>query len=81
MTNREKLRHLFLDVFLLGPDEFNFDLRRDQVETWDSLGVVSLAVGIQEAFGYHLTPEEALRIREVQDIIDILTARGIPFDA
>jgi len=54
MGNREKLKKVVEDVFLLQPDEFRFDLRRDEVETWDSFGVVSLAVGIQEAFGYSI---------------------------
>jgi acyl carrier protein len=81
MENREKLRRLVLDVFLLDPSEFRFDLRREEVQTWDSLGVVSLAVGVQETFGYHFTPEEATGIRGIQDVIDLLTARGIRFDA
>jgi len=80
MENREKLRRLVLDVFLLDPSEFRFDLRREEVQTWDSLGVVSLAVGVQETFGYHFTPEEATGIRGIQDIIDLLNARGIRFD-
>ena len=48
MTNRDKLRQLILDVFLLDPSEFRFDLRRTEVDTWDSFGLVSLAVGVQE---------------------------------
>jgi acyl carrier protein len=80
MPNREKLRDLFLDVFLLNPDEFRFDLRRDQIETWDSLGVVSLAVGVHETFGYHLTPQEATSIDSVQALIDLLSRNGVSFD-
>ena len=80
MGNREKLKKVVEDVFLLQPDEFRFDLRRDEVETWDSFGVVSLAVGIQEAFGYHLTPAEAVGINSVADIIHLLSTKGIQFD-
>jgi acyl carrier protein len=50
------------------------------VETWDSFGVVSLAVGIQETFGYHLSPAEAVGIKSVADIISLLSAKGIKFD-
>jgi acyl carrier protein len=63
VTNRERLRELLLDVFLLDDDEFDFSLRREDLDTWDSLGVVSMAVGIEEAFGYHMAPEEATGIR------------------
>ena len=68
-----------MDIFLLDESEFDFGLTRDQVETWDSLAVVSLAVGVHETFGYHFTPEEATSIRSVQDIIDNLESKGISF--
>ena len=80
MTNRDKLKQLLLDVFLLTEDEFSFELRKQDVSTWDSLGVVSLAVGIQETFGYHFTPQEATAIQSVGDIMRILSEHGISFD-
>lgn len=80
MTNREKLQELLIDVFLLDRDEFHFELRREDVETWDSLAVVSVAVGVQETFGYHFTPAEATSVNKVLDIIDILESKGISFD-
>ena len=81
MANREKLKQLMIDVFLLDPAEFHFDLVADDLDTWDSLGVVSLAVGLHETFGYHCTPEEAAAIRGVPDIIALLTSKGVGFDA
>ncbi|NMA27930.1 MAG: acyl carrier protein [Burkholderiales bacterium] len=80
MDNRQKLKDLLVDVFLLSPEEFRFDLTREEVETWDSLGVVSMAVGVQETFGYHMKPEEAVAIRGVADLVELLSARGIPLD-
>ena len=80
MTNKEKLQTLVYDVFLLSPEEFRFDLKRSEVETWDSLGIVSMAVGVQQAFGYHFTPEEATGIQSVNDIIKVLTSKGISFE-
>lgn len=80
MTNREKLRELLIDVFLLEPEEFRFDLRREEVATWDSLGIVSIGVGLKETFGYHPTPAEATAFSCVEDIIRLLEAKGIVFD-
>jgi acyl carrier protein len=80
MENQAKLKKVVEDVFLLQPGEFRPDLRRSEVETWDSFGVVSLAVGIQETFGYHLSPAEAVGIKSVADIISILSAKGFDFD-
>lgn len=78
--NRKLLRQLVVDTFLLSDDEFSFDLRRQDVDTWDSLGVVSLAVGVQEVFGYHLTPEEATGLHSVAGLMSLLSQRGICFD-
>ena len=80
MTNKEQLQNLIQDVFLLTSEEFRFDLKRSEVETWDSFGVVSMAVGVQQTFGYHFTPEEATSIQGVDDIIKVLTGKGIAFD-
>jgi acyl carrier protein len=80
MNNKEKLQTLIQDVFLFDSAEFRFDLKRDEVETWDSFGVVSMAVGVQEVFGYHFTPEEATSITGVEDIIKLLSSKGILFD-
>jgi acyl carrier protein len=79
MTNRDKLKELLLDVFLLNPEELRFDLNREEIDTWDSLGVVSLAVGVHEVFGYHLTPEEATSLSGVGELMSLLAAKGVDF--
>ena len=81
MDNCEKLKSLLVDVFLLDPAEFRFDLTREEISTWDSLGIVALAVGIHQTFGYHFTPEEALGIGGITDIMQLLSTKGISFDA
>jgi acyl carrier protein len=80
MTNHEKLKQLLIDVFLLDASEYHLDLQRAEIETWDSLGTVSLAVGIKETFEYHFTPDEANGIQSIQQIVDILKSKGISFD-
>ncbi len=79
MNNREKLQDLLLDILLLDPEEFHFDLKREDIHTWDSMGVVAIAVGVEETFGYHFTPGEATSLTGVQDIIRILETRDISF--
>ena len=80
VTNREKLKKLLIDVFLLEDCEFRFELTQDQIDTWDSLGTVAMAVGVQETFGYHMTPEEATAGKSVPDIMALLTKHGISFN-
>jgi acyl carrier protein len=79
MNNRDKLQDLIQDILLLDDGEFHFGLNRSDVETWDSMSVVAIAVGVHEEFGYHFTPEEATGIRSVQDIVDLLETKGISF--
>lgn len=81
MSNRDKLKQLVIDVFLLTEEEFSFDLQKVDTETWDSLGVVSIAVGVQEVFGYHFSQDEAMSVGSVQDIMNILSSNGISFEA
>jgi acyl carrier protein len=80
MSNRDKLKKLLMDIFLLSESEFHFDLKRDDILTWDSLGTVSMAVGVQETFGYHFPPAEAMSVQGVPDIIRILESKGIAFN-
>ena len=79
--NSNKLRDLLTAVFLLDPEQFRFETTREEVETWDSLGVVSLAVGIQDTFGVHLKPEEALSLKSFQQIVAVLSEKGVSFAA
>ena len=80
MNNKEKLKELIEDILLLEPDEYSLELNRDQVDTWDSLSVVSIAVGLEETFGYHPSPPEATAIHSVNDVIELLESKGISFD-
>ena len=79
MTNREKLQDLLLDILLLDPSEFRFDLKREEILTWDSMAVVAIAVGVEETFGYHFTPAEATSLTGIGDVIQILESKGISF--
>jgi acyl carrier protein len=80
MTNREKLKNLLMDIFVLTEPDFRWDLKRDDIMNWDSLGTVSMAVGVQETFGYHFTPEEALGVQGFQDMMRLLESKGILFN-
>jgi len=80
MSNEQKMKDLLMDVFLLEEDEYSIALTRDDIETWDSLGTVSMAVGIQEEFGYHMSPEEATKVSSIQEIRKLLEKNGIVFE-
>lgn len=79
MDNRSRLQTLFEDILLLTDGEFRFDLRREEVATWDSLAVVAIATGVEETFGYHMSEEEAVGVQSVPDLMRLLEVRGISF--
>ena len=80
MSNHQELKELLMDVFLISESEYSLGRSQKDVETWDSMGLVAMAVGIEETFGYHFSQEEALSIKKFQDIVDILRTKGISFD-
>lgn len=80
MTAREKLDDLLMEIFLVNKSELSKELRRDDLDTWDSLSTISLAVGLEEVFGYHMTPKEAMGLDSVRDIVWLLRARGIELE-
>lgn len=77
MTNQDKLKQLLMDIFLLAEEDFRWDLKQEEMPTWDSLGTVSLAVGVQETFGHHFTPAEAMSIHGIPDLVSLLERKGI----
>lgn len=69
-----------MDVFLLNQDEFSFDLKREDVESWDSFGLVSLVVGIEDVFGCKIKGEEAVGVKTVRDVVKMLEKKGVLFN-
>lgn len=76
-SNREKIQVLLMGVLLLTQDEFRDDLSRVDVDTWDSLAMVMIVVGIEDTFGVRLTPEDVESIDGVQAVLAILRERGV----
>jgi len=58
------------------PDAISSQTRREDVEAWDSLGVLTLMAGLDSDFSISLTDEEIEGVRTVGDILDVLRDRG-----
>ena len=80
MTNHEKLQELLEDILLLDDGDYNLDLHRDAVETWDSMATVAIAIGIEEVFHHHPLEEEAIGLESVRHIVAFLEGKGVSFD-
>ena len=78
--NDLKLRNLLVETLLIEDEQYRNENGPDTIETWDSLAMVRIAVGVEEAFGYKMTPEEMVSLDSIGDIKAILQSHDIVFD-
>ncbi|MDT3427997.1 acyl carrier protein [Paenibacillus forsythiae] len=75
--SNNKLKLLLTDIFMMEEVLYLDDNGPDQIEGWDSLATVSMAVALQQEFGHHMTIEEVVNIRTIGDIKDYLRSKGV----
>ncbi len=63
-------------VFEAPADKIRPGTRRDEIETWDSLGILTLIARMDEDFQVLLTEEEIQELRSVGDILEVLRKHG-----
>jgi acyl carrier protein len=73
----QQLRQLLVDVFLMDEALYRDEHGPDQIVGWDSLATVSMAVGIHEAFGHHMTPQDVAGMRTIGDVKAWLRGQGV----
>jgi len=78
--NDLKLHNLLVEILLIDDEQYRDENGPDAIETWDSMAMVRIAMGIEEAFGYRMAPEEMVSLDSIGDIKAILRSRNIPFD-
>jgi acyl carrier protein len=78
--NDLKLRNLLVETLLIDDDQYRDENGPDTIETWDSLAMVRIAVGVKDTFGYDMTPEEMVSLDSIGDIKAILRSHDIAFD-
>lgn len=68
-------------VFEAPLEKIRPETKRDEIDTWDSLGILTLIARLDEDFQFLLTEEEIQRLRSVEDILDLLRKHGVLKDA
>jgi len=63
------------EIFETPIEKIRPETKRDEIEAWDSLGILTLIARMDEDFHILLTDEEIQRLRSVGDIIDLLNQR------
>ena len=75
MTRDEALAWL-AQVFDEAPENVRADTPRDELGGWDSFGVLTLMADLDDKFEIRVSEEEMRVMTSVQDILDLLRAKG-----
>ena len=60
MTNLEKLKTIFCEVFSVDESALNSDFDKNNVENWDSVRQLSLTSSVEDEFDIMLDAEDIL---------------------
>ncbi len=52
--------------------ELNIDSKSDELDSWDSLAIINLAISLEGEYGISLTAEEVEKLKSVRAIIEVL---------
>ncbi len=70
----EIIKSVFQAVFKVRVEAVTDEIRRGDLERWDSLGHLDLVESLREKFSIDITPEQALDMETVADIKRIVRA-------
>jgi acyl carrier protein len=71
----DKLLAVFRDVFEDDELEISPTTTADDVDGWDSLMHVSLMINVERAFGIKFSSTQVASLKNVGELIDLVTAR------
>jgi len=64
------------DIFESPVEKIRSETKREDIEAWDSLGIMTLMARLDEDFQVLLTDEEIQQMNSVADILDLLRKHG-----
>ena len=69
---KERVEKVFREILEDEDFIFNLDLRREDIEGWDSLVHIQIILALEEEFNIKLTTQQITQIKSLKDIMDIL---------
>ena len=75
MSQEEILRWL-AELFEQEPEKVRPETLREDIPTWDSLGVLTLMAAMDKKFGVLLTNREIEAMKRVDDVLEVLKKNG-----
>ena len=79
MTNMERYRGIFRNVFNVEDDVLNDSFTFKDTDIWDSMSHITLISELEEAFNVMFKTEDILHYGSFSHGIEILTSYGVDF--
>jgi acyl carrier protein len=70
-----KVRQAFKAAFDINPESVTLDTSASDIPLWDSVGHLSLASSLEEAFGITLDVDELMEMENVREIVRVITPK------
>jgi len=78
VANLQKYNKAFMDTFQIGEDKLK-SLKYNEIETWDSVGHMTLIAAVDEQFNITLSTDDIIDLSSYQKGKDILRKYNIEF--
>lgn len=60
------------ECLMVDRNKLSLDTKAEDIDIWDSMGVVEIVFMLQREYGVSLSPDDAYKITSVQAVVDIL---------
>jgi len=80
MSNKEKYKKAFIDVFSIEEDKLTDDLEYNSITEWDSLGHMSLVAELEKVFDISLDTDDIINFSSFKRGMEILKKYGVELE-
>ena len=70
-----KVQEAFKSAFDIDPSSVTMETTANDVPLWDSVGHLSLASSLEEAFGVTLDVDDLMEMESVREIVRVITPK------
>jgi acyl carrier protein len=77
MTPEARVAKVFSETFAVPAEEITSQTVPDDVPKWDSLGHMNMVSILEKEFGLRFEVDEIMEMATVQNILDVLAAKGV----
>lgn len=71
------LRQVLIEVLLIDDDQYRDDYGPAQIGSWDSLGMIEIALAVEQRFGVALQPEQMVTLQTIGELKGHLREQGV----